>query len=351
MLDRAYSMLECKELNEERRSFRGMATTPTPDRVGDVVDPMGVKAAAVIPLLLFHDHKMPVGHVRFEKATSKGIPFEATIPHVAEAGRLRDRVDEAWQMVKYKMITGVSVGFMPNRQKSARLDSGGTLYKEARGLRSRFAQNYENIGLIYDLINKKRGSSDDIIAPENVFRKTILDAPVQDVRQVRRVLQTAGPEGQQAFNELRGATVRYLRDEATKNVNRDTRGNEIVSAARMHQAISNLDKSGKLDLIFGKKGAEQMRALNEIAKDVYTSPPGAVNTSNTASVLLAAMDMAISGAGGLPLPVMSGLRLLTANIKDRRVQKQVNEALGIVKEPTVKKPVQAPSRTTNRTVH
>jgi hypothetical protein len=210
---------------------------------------------------------------------------------------------------------------------------GGALYKDARRLRARYAQNYENIGLVYDLINKKRGMSDDLIAPENVFRKAILDAPVQDVRQVRRILQTAGPEGQQAFNELRGATVRYIRDEATKNVARDTRGNEIVSAARMHQVINNLDRSGKLDLIFGKKGAEQMRALNEIAKDVYTSPPGAVNTSNTASVLLAALDMAISGAGGMPLPVMSGLRLLTANLKDRRIQKQVNEALGIKPEP------------------
>jgi len=228
---------------------------------------------------------------------------------------------------------------------------GGTLYKEARDLRSRYAQNYENIGLVYDLMNKKRGTSDNLIAAEDVFRKTILDAPVQDVRQVRRILQTGGEAGQQAFNELRGATVRYLRDEATKNVARDVRGNEIVSAARLHQAISNLDRAGKLDLIFGKKGAEQLRALNEIAKDVYTAPPGAVNTSNTASVLLAALDMAISGAGGLPLPVMSGLRLAAKNIKDRRVQKQVNEALDIVKEPTAKKPVQAPARTPQRTIH
>lgn len=217
---------------------------------------------------------------------------------------------------------------------------GGALYKRARAERARYAQNYENIGLVYDLMNTKRGMADARVAAEDVFRRSILNSSFQDMRQLRRILQTGGDEGKQAWRELQGATVRHIRDEATKNVTRDTRGNEIVSAAQLHKTISALDRSGKLDFMFGKKGAEQMRAINELAKVVYTAPPGVVNTSNTASVLLAAMDIVISGTGGMPLPILSGLRMLSTHVKDRQVQKRINEALGIAPEP--KKAVKAP---------
>lgn len=218
---------------------------------------------------------------------------------------------------------------------------GGALYKRARAERARYAQNYENIGLVYDLMNTKRGMADARVAAEDVFRRSILNSSFQDMRQLRRILQTGGDEGKQAWRELQGATVRHIRDEATKNVTRDTRGNEIVSAAQLHKTISALDRSGKLDFMFGKKGAEQMRAINELAKVVYTAPPGVVNTSNTASVLLAAMDIVISGTGGMPLPILSGLRMLSTHVKGRQVQKRINEALGITPEP--KKLKAAPS--------
>lgn len=237
---------------------------------------------------------------------------------------------------------------------------GGTLYKQARSLRSRFAQNYENIGLVYDLMNTKRGMADARVAAEDVFRRSILNSSFQDMRQLRRILQTGGEDGKQAWRELQGATVRHIRDEATKNVARDTRGSEIVSAAQLHKTLSGLDRSGKLDFMFGKKGAEQMRAINELAKVVYTAPPGVINTSNTASVLLAALDIATSGVAGFPLPVMSGLRILTTHVKDRQIQKRINEALGIKPEPKkVRAPVSVVPKTApnvsrvpeSRTVH
>jgi hypothetical protein len=60
---------------------------------------------------------------------------------------------------------------------------------------------------------------------------------------------------------------------------------------------------------------------------MFTSPPGAINTSNTASVLLAAMDMAISGSAGMPLPVMSGLKMLIKNVRDRKLRAKITDAL------------------------
>lgn len=110
-IERAYSMLEVKALDDERRTISGMATTPETDRVGDVVDPMGASYASEIPLLWQHQHDKPVGMATFGKATKNGIPFTATLPYIAEAGALKDLVDMAWQSVKAKLVRGVSIGF------------------------------------------------------------------------------------------------------------------------------------------------------------------------------------------------------------------------------------------------
>jgi hypothetical protein len=215
---------------------------------------------------------------------------------------------------------------------------GGDLYRQARQLRRQYAEHYENFGLARDLLNTKRGTNDARIAAEDVFRRSVLTSSMADVRQLGRLLKTS-EQGRQAWSEVQGAAVRYIQEQATKNVSRDVRGNEIVSPKGLNDAVNTLDRAGKLDYLFGKKGAEQVRAINDLAKYVYTAPPGAVNTSNTASVILAALDMATSGVAGMPLPVMSGIRILTTHVRDRQIQKRIREALGIKPEP---KKVKAP---------
>lgn len=125
MVNRAYSLLTVKSVDGERRTFSGWATTPEPDRVGDIVEPRGVTFKNPLPLLLFHDSALPVGTVKFGKATDDGIPFTASIPDVAEEGRLRDRVNEAWQSVKYGLIRAVSIGFRVLEDGAEALKSGG----------------------------------------------------------------------------------------------------------------------------------------------------------------------------------------------------------------------------------
>lgn len=109
----AYSILTVKEVSEDQRIIRGMATTPEPDRVGDVVEPMGVIFKNPSPLLYMHRHDLPVGSVTFGKPTEKGVPFEARLPVVSEPSQLKARIDEAWQSVKAGLIRAVSIGFRP----------------------------------------------------------------------------------------------------------------------------------------------------------------------------------------------------------------------------------------------
>lgn len=111
MLKRAYSFLHVKDVNGDKRIITGTATTPTPDRMGDIVEPLGVSFKNPLPLLLYHNSQKPVGWVKFAKPTADGIQFEASLPKVDEPGAVRDRIEEAWTSIKTGLLAGVSIGF------------------------------------------------------------------------------------------------------------------------------------------------------------------------------------------------------------------------------------------------
>ena len=112
-LERAYTMLEVRSTNDDARIIEGIASTPSPDRYEDVIEPLGAKYALPMPLLWQHRSDAPVGNVSFAKMQADGIPFKATIAKTDEPGALKERLDEAWQSVKMGLIRAVSIGFRP----------------------------------------------------------------------------------------------------------------------------------------------------------------------------------------------------------------------------------------------
>lgn len=127
---KAFSILNVKAVDEEQRVITGVASTPKVDRVGDSVDPMGAKFQTPMPLLLYHDSTLPVGNVTFAKPNKSGIPFTARLPKVSEPGVVKDRVDEAWHSLKYKLIGAVSIGFNAVEAGVERLKDGGLRFNE-----------------------------------------------------------------------------------------------------------------------------------------------------------------------------------------------------------------------------
>jgi len=112
MLDRAYALLSIKALDGPRRTITGLASTPTPDRRGDILEPLGATFRNPLPLLLHHDRERPIGRATLT-ARRDGIAFEATLPDITEPGAVRDRVNEAWHSIQAGLMTGVSIGFRP----------------------------------------------------------------------------------------------------------------------------------------------------------------------------------------------------------------------------------------------
>ena len=111
MTRRAYSIFEVKEFDEDSRTVAGIATTPTPDRMGDIVEPKGAVFKLPLPLLWQHDSRAPVGHVTDAKVSDSGITVRAKILKTDEPGRVKDRLDEAWQSLKLGLVRGFSIGF------------------------------------------------------------------------------------------------------------------------------------------------------------------------------------------------------------------------------------------------
>jgi len=111
----AHSTLEIKvfEDGDGKRTFSGIATTPTADRMGDIVEPKGAEFQLPIPLVWMHDASDPVGWVTSAKVTAKGIEIEGEIANVPEPESLKDRLDTAWAMLKAKLVRGLSIGFKP----------------------------------------------------------------------------------------------------------------------------------------------------------------------------------------------------------------------------------------------
>lgn len=208
--------------------------------------------------------------------------------------------------------------------------AGGNLYSKARAERARYAQNYENIGIVKNMLGTKRGSIDRVIALEDVLNRSVVSptASLDSVRQIRRLLQTEGEKGMQAWRELQGGVLTHIRDQTLKNVATDTLGNKIFSAAQFEKALKPLIESGKLDFIFGKQGAAKLQLLNDVAKDVLTVPPGTVNTSGTGAAIAALADSILIAMSGVPAPVTTLARVGIKQIKDAKLKAEVKKALG-----------------------
>jgi HK97 family phage prohead protease len=113
--NRAYSVLDVKSIDEGQRTISGVATTPTVDRVGDIIEPLGVQFKNPMPFLWQHDHQSPVGTVSFDKPTKDGITFTAKFvdPGTVDSPSLKDRLQMAWDSVKTGLVRAVSIGFRP----------------------------------------------------------------------------------------------------------------------------------------------------------------------------------------------------------------------------------------------
>lgn len=201
-------------------------------------------------------------------------------------------------------------------------NAGGDLFKKARTLRTKFANEFENIGLIDDLLSKKPNSKDRVVALENVFDHAIMQSDLDSLMSLGRTLKKT-PNGQQAFKELQGQTIENIRNAITKNIETDSLGQRNFNPKQFDTIVKNLDKSGKLDYMFGKSGAQEIRNLRDTAITI-NSPVKGINQSNTASAMDKVLNKLINRIPFVGPMVEVGSEALEKQKIGKQVQESIN---------------------------
>jgi len=320
----------------ERAKLQGELEVPT--SITNVADYLNQNApeATVAPIL----------KVAKEKGLSLGIFKEL------EDGTLQAQPSTLADVELLRKSINKSIGIDPTNKNFGRelKDSidlsteglGGEAYKEARALRRQQAIKYEGRAIVANLLTKVRGRDDPKIEASQAFQKSILNSTPEEITFLRRVLFTSGKDGQQAFRELQGATVDYLRKEAVKSGRTDSQGRPVVDTGAVRKATEALDANGRLDIMLGKKGAQNIRDVNEVLSYINTVPPGTlINNSGTAATLMENLknNFAVGGAEmaltgfftGIPAPVLTSLRVginqIKTNRQNAKLKARINQAL------------------------
>ncbi|WBU47590.1 phage major capsid protein [Kosakonia pseudosacchari] len=123
-LKRACTLMTVKAVNEDERIITGIASTPSPDRDGDIIEPEGAKFRSDTPFLWQHDRSQPIGNC-MPKMTNDGLEITAKLvkPTPDMPSQLAARLDEAWASIKAGLVRGLSIGFRPIEYSF--LDEGG----------------------------------------------------------------------------------------------------------------------------------------------------------------------------------------------------------------------------------
>lgn len=234
-----------------------------------------------------------------------------------------------------KMINRVAEPGTPNalfgKEMKSGIDTltegkGGDLYKAARAERMKYAQEFENQGAIANLLRTKPGTSDRAVAYEDIWNKSVIGGSKDDLSNLLNTLDSAKEMGGAlAKQDIQAATIDYLKDAATKNMQIDELGNRVVSPAGLQTAMRAIGNE-KLELLFGKQGTEKLRNLQSVIESIKTSPPGTVNASGTTSAFINALDRVLSALPGGGL-VRGSIGMLRRASQEGSTAKRVQEAV------------------------
>ena len=197
-------------------------------------------------------------------------------------------------------------------------------------------RKYEKRAIVARLVSNVRGMDDARVPADEVFKASVLNSSPEEITFLRRVLQTSGDDGKQAWRELQGAFGRHIRDQATKGMGLDSNDNPLVSPAQLHQAVRQFDANGRLDLMLGKQNAQIVRDLDDLVRYVNTVPPGTlINSSGNAATIVAAIpETALQTAmTGFPVPVVMAAREIAKMKRRNETKAKINAALNALPPP------------------
>ena len=204
---------------------------------------------------------------------------------------------------------------------------GGDLYKAAEAENTKFANEFKDHAIISKLLRNKPGTKDRAVAFEDIYNHVVHSGSADDLKLVQNTLLKAGEEGEFAWNQIRAQAANELKERAMANISKDSAGNTIPNAKALRNSVKQLDRDGKLDLLFGKEEAQRVRDLVQLGEDLYSPVPGTVSPG-TASVLIRSLDAIAKNAIISRTPVVKSIASGAAEMAARKArEKRVSEAV------------------------
>ena len=204
---------------------------------------------------------------------------------------------------------------------------GGDLFKAARAENTKFANEFKDHAIISKLLRNKPGTTDRAVAFEDIYNHVVHSGSADDLKLVQNTLLKAGEEGEFAWNQIRAQAANELKERAMANISKDAAGNTIPNAKALRNSVKQLDRDGKLDLLFGKEEAQRVRDLVQLGGDLYSPVPGTISPG-TASVYIRFLDGIAKNALISKIPVVRSVASGAAEMAARKArEKRVSEAV------------------------
>jgi hypothetical protein len=218
-----------------------------------------------------------------EASLKKLDPESTGTIFLGDLQRVRERINKLAQPGTPNYAFGKQIKAELDKIESS---AGGEKFRVARELRMREAKYFENASYVSDLLGTKAGSKDRKVALDDIFKHSILDGSLEDTRAIGVILKKGGPEAQQAWKELQGLTLAKMRDEADELFQNARKGQSVGGPLRSYQTrVRELDRSGKLEYLFGPKGAQEIRdTISTVETVLARAPTGARYEMNEVNV-------------------------------------------------------------------
>lgn len=133
---------EPQTINEDEKTFDIYASTVDKDRYGDVIQPNAFQLDKIagLPILLNHNPDKVIGKALYGRVNEKGLILKIKMTDVVQYAK------DAWELVKAKLLTFASVGFIPESYDM--LEDGGRLFTKVDLLETSLTPTPANSGAI-----------------------------------------------------------------------------------------------------------------------------------------------------------------------------------------------------------
>lgn len=181
--------------------------------------------------------------------------------------------------------------------------SGGDTYQQARASYKAVQDEFSRQGRIKKLVSQKGYSSDRAVALEDTFDDVVLRGSSEDLVKLKASLTEGGTmatrtKGTQAWKDLQGATLDFLKEKAAGKRAITGEKEQLQFNSSFRDAFSELQKDGKIDLLFSPEQAKMLREIYQAVGDVRTKPAGRIAGSDTTPRILAMLDKVSHLPGG-----------------------------------------------------